>query len=76
MFSSFDVTPDDPVELSAVLKPVVENFVENSELIQEMQANSIVISYYDSLCYSIEPKANKELNLNLLESMLELFVKV
>ena len=76
MFSSFDFTPDDPVELSAVLKPVVENFVENSELIQEMQANSIIISYYDSLCYSIEPKVNKELNLNLLESMLELFVKV
>ena len=47
-----------------------------SELVQEMQANSIIISNYDSLCYRIEPKVNKELNLNLLESMLELFVKV
>ena len=47
-----------------------------SELVQEMQANSIIISNYDSLCYSIEPKVNKELSLNLLESMLKLFVKV
>ena len=47
-----------------------------SELVQEMQANSIIISNYDSLCYSIEPKVNKELSWNLLESMLELFVKV
>ena len=47
-----------------------------SELVQEMQANSIIISNYDSLCYSIEPKVNKELSLNLLECMLELFVKV
>ena len=38
-----------------------------SELVQEMQANSIIISNYDSLCYSIESKVNKELNLNLLE---------
>ena len=38
--------------------------------------NSIIISNYDSLCYSIEPKVNKELSLNLLESMLELFVEV
>ena len=51
MFSSFDFTPDDPVEFAAVLKPVVLNFVENSDLVQEMQANSIIISYYDSLCY-------------------------
>ena len=47
-----------------------------SELVQEMQANSIIISNYDSLCYGIEPKVNKELSLNLLESMLELLVKV
>ena len=47
-----------------------------SELVQEIQANSIIISNYDSLCYSIEPKVNKELSLNLLECMLELFVKV
>ena len=50
-----------------------------SELVQEMQADSIIISNYDSLCYSIEPKVNKELklkSLNLLESMLELFLKV
>ena len=32
MFSFFDFTPvDDPVELSAVLKPVVENFHGNTE---------------------------------------------
>ena len=37
---------------------------------------TIIISNYDSLCHSIEPKVNKELSLNLLESMLELFVKV
>ena len=47
-----------------------------SELVQEMQATSIIIWNYDSLCFIIEPKVNKELNLNLLESMLELFVKV
>ena len=47
-----------------------------SELVQEMQANSIIISNYDSLCYSIEPKMNGELNLNLLKSMLQLFVEV
>ena len=47
-----------------------------SELVQEMQANSIIISNYDSLCYSLEPKVNKELSLNLLASILELFVKV
>ena len=42
-----------------------------------MQGNSIIISNYDSLCYSIEPKVNKELSsLNLSESMLEVFVKV
>ena len=41
-----------------------------------MQTNSIIISNYDSLCYSTDPKVNKELSLNLLESMLELFVKV
>ena len=45
-------------------------------LVQKMQANSTIISNYESLCYSIEPKENKELSLNLLESMLELFVKV
>ena len=33
-----------------------------SALVQEMQANSIIISNYDSLCYSIEPKVNKELS--------------
>ena len=56
-----------------------QNFVQSSntlELVQEMQANSIIISNYDSLCYGIEPKVNKELSLNLLESMLELLVKV
>ena len=31
MFSSFDFTPDDAVELWAVLKPVVEKFHENAE---------------------------------------------
>ena len=41
-----------------------------------MQANSIIISNYRSLCYNIEPKVNQELILNLLESMLELFIKV
>ena len=41
-----------------------------------MEANSVIISNYDSLCYSIELKENKELSLNLLGSMLELFVKV
>ena len=46
------------------------------ELIQEMQAKSIIISNYDSLCYSIVPKVNKDLSLNLLESVLDLFVKV
>ena len=45
-------------------------------LVQEMQANSIIISNYDSLCYVIELKVNKELSLNLLESMLELFITV
>ena len=35
-----------------------------SELVQEMQANSIIISNYDSLCYSIEPRVNKKLSLN------------
>ena len=47
-----------------------------SELVQEMQTNSIIISNYDSLRYSIEPNVNKDLSLNLLESMLELSVKV
>ena len=41
-----------------------------------MQTNSIIIPNYDSLCYSTDPKVNKGLSLNLLESMLELFVKV
>ena len=41
-----------------------------------MQANSIIIPNYDSLCYSIVPKLNKDLSLNLLESVLYLFVKV
>ena len=41
-----------------------------------MQANSIIISNYGSLCYNTEPKVNQELILNLLESMLELFIKV
>ena len=40
-----------------------------SELVQEMQANSIIISNYDSLCHSIDPNVNKELSLNLLKSM-------
>ena len=35
-----------------------------SELVQEMQANSIIISNHDSLCYSIEPRVNKKLSLN------------
>ena len=47
-----------------------------SDLVKEIQASSIIVLNYDSLCYSIEPKVNKELSLNLLESMLELFVKV
>ena len=47
-----------------------------SELVQEMQTNYIIISNYDSLRYSIEPNVNKELSLNLVESMLELSVKV
>ena len=50
--------------------------IKYSELVREMQANSIIISIYDSLCYNMEPKVNKELSLNLLESILELFVKV
>ena len=50
--------------------------IKYSELVQEMQANSIIISIYDSVCYNMEPKVNKELSLNLLESILELFVKV
>ena len=40
-----------------------------SELVQEMQANSIIISNYDSLCHSIDPNVNKELSLHLLKSM-------
>ena len=31
MFSSFDFTPDDAVELWAVLKPVVEKFYGNAK---------------------------------------------
>ena len=50
--------------------------IKYCELVQEMQANSIIISIHDSLCNNMEPKVNKELTLNLLESMLELFVKV
>ena len=46
------------------------------ELVEEMQANSIIISNYDSLCYNIVPKVNKGLSLNVLENMLELFVIV
>ena len=41
--------------------------------------NTSKLNYYFKLwltCYSIEPKVNKELSLNLLECMLELFVKV
>ena len=41
-----------------------------SELVQEIQANSSIISNYDSLCYSIKPKVNKKLSLKLLENML------
>ena len=41
-----------------------------------MQTNSIVISNFNSLCYDIEPRVNKEISFNLLENMLTLFTTV
>ena len=64
------------IECEKIFRSFTSEFRLVSELIKEMQTKSIIISNYDLLCYSIEPKVNKELSLNLLESMLELFVKV
>ena len=144
-FHLFDLTPDDAVELWAVVKPVVEKFHGNAEnyysnfygLLQENLpprkfGGDIALTYvllsevgnhilmhlslstqkvhYDNptikhdsvklserefkslrydigyvvhklyskfkFCYSIESQVNRELSLNLLESMLESFVKV
>ena len=44
-----------------------------SDLVQKMQTNSIVISNFNSLCYDIEPKINKEISFNLLENTLTYF---
>ena len=41
-----------------------------------MQVNSIIVSNYDRLCWSIKPKVIKEISLNLLKTMLKLLVKV
>ena len=48
----------------------------NSDLVQKMQTNSIVISNFNSLCYGIEPRVNKEISFNLLENTLTLFMTV
>ena len=34
-----------------------------SDLVQEMQTNSLIISNFNFLCYDIEPRINKEINL-------------
>ena len=47
-----------------------------SDLVQKMQTNSIIISNFNSLCYNIEPRVNKEISFNLLENMLTLFTTV
>ena len=48
MFSSFDFTPDDAVELWAVLKPVVEKFHGNAE--------NYYSHFYDLLQENLLPK--------------------
>ena len=40
-----------------------------------MQGNPRIVSIFDTLGYSIEPKFNTENNLNLLKNMLLLFTK-
>ena len=47
-----------------------------SQLVQQMQVKSIIVSNYDRLCWSIKPKVIKEISLNLLKTMLKLLVKV
>ena len=64
------------IECEKIFRSFTSEFHLVSELIKEMQTKSIIISNYDLLCYSNEPKVNKELSVSLLESMLELFVKV
>ena len=38
--------------------------------VQKMQTKSVVISIFNSLCYDIVPRVNKEVSLNSLENML------
>lgn len=40
-----------------------------------MQGNPRIVSIFDTLGYSIEPKFNSEISLNLLKNMLLLFGK-
>ena len=44
--------------------------------VHEIQNYPCVISKFDALCYSIEPKANEKISLNLLKDIKLLFKKV
>ena len=44
--------------------------------VHEIQNYPCVISKFNALCYSTEPKANKKINLNLLKDLKLLFKKV
>ena len=52
-----------------------ETVINLPQLVQEMQGNPRVVSIFDTLGYSIEPKFNTENSLNFLKSMLLLFTK-
>ena len=52
-----------------------ETVINLPQLVQEIQGNPCVISIFDTLGYSIEPKFNTENSLNLLKNMLLLLTK-
>ena len=44
--------------------------------VQKMQTKSVVISIFNSLCYDIVPRVNKEVSFNSLENMMTVFTTV
>ena len=66
------------IKCDKVFRPSIAHFetvINLPQLVQEIQGNPCVISIFDTLGYSIEPKFNTENSLNLLKNMLLLFTK-
>ena len=66
------------IECEKIFRSSITHFeivINLPQLVQKLHGNPCVISVFDALGYSIEPKFNSEISLNLLKNMLLLFGK-